>query len=344
MGHWDTLLIHIILPKVDKGSRREWEQDRTTIEEFPTLNEFIEFLTNRCAFLESVNHVNRNSQGQAQSDNRISRQTQRKNYAHSYVTSNTSSCSICSEAHKTHECNVLRDMSITDRSSEIKRKRLCFKCLKNYHGRRCNAPNCKQCKGHHHTLLPEPSDIKNANVKGMKNEHNSATNNKTQPQPVTSSKSSLQTTTVNHCSAQINTQVLLSIASVLVRDGTGNLHVCRALLDSGSQSNFITRDCAAKLNLTPRAIVTNIGGIGESVVNSSQQACAVIQSRLNKFQVKLAFIIINKITENLSTTDLDQKTLRIPLNIQLADPEYHISAGIDMLLGASVFWNLLCNR
>lgn len=57
----ESLLIHIILPKIDKGSRREWEQKRNVIEEFPTLNEFVfEFLTNRSASLESVSRVNRN--------------------------------------------------------------------------------------------------------------------------------------------------------------------------------------------------------------------------------------------------------------------------------------------
>lgn len=43
---WSTIIIYIILPKIDKGSRREWESKRSTIENFPTLTEFIDYLIN----------------------------------------------------------------------------------------------------------------------------------------------------------------------------------------------------------------------------------------------------------------------------------------------------------
>ncbi|XP_018405357.1 PREDICTED: uncharacterized protein LOC108781749, partial [Cyphomyrmex costatus] len=62
VGSWSTLLIHIILPKVDRGSRREWELKRSKMEEFPTLTEFIDFLINRSTFLEALSHANRNVQ------------------------------------------------------------------------------------------------------------------------------------------------------------------------------------------------------------------------------------------------------------------------------------------
>ncbi|XP_070153665.1 uncharacterized protein [Polyergus mexicanus] len=58
---WSTIIIHILLPKIDKGSRREWESKRSTIEQFPTLTEFIDYLINRSAFLEAVNRANQNS-------------------------------------------------------------------------------------------------------------------------------------------------------------------------------------------------------------------------------------------------------------------------------------------
>lgn len=133
VGDWGMLLIHIILPKIDKGSRREWELRRSIIEEFPTLAEFLEFLTSCSAFLESVSRVNRNSQfSSASNDNRSNTKLHHhaKNTAQAYITANALSCSICSENHKTHKCSTLRGMSAADRNSEIKRKRLCIKYLK----------------------------------------------------------------------------------------------------------------------------------------------------------------------------------------------------------------------
>jgi len=50
---WDTLLIHLITPKLDAKTKREWEFKRefTTL---PTMAEFIEFLNKRCSILETL--------------------------------------------------------------------------------------------------------------------------------------------------------------------------------------------------------------------------------------------------------------------------------------------------
>ena len=43
-------------------------------------------------------------------------------------------------------------MSAEARNTEIKKKRLCIKCLRAFHGRNCKASGCKEC---HNTLLHE---------------------------------------------------------------------------------------------------------------------------------------------------------------------------------------------
>lgn len=50
---WSTLLIHILLLKINKGFRREWKSKRSNTEEFLTLTEFIKFLNSRSTFLET---------------------------------------------------------------------------------------------------------------------------------------------------------------------------------------------------------------------------------------------------------------------------------------------------
>lgn len=65
-----TLLIHIILPEVDKCSSREWELKRASKDEFPTLAEFMEFLIGRSTFLEALSHTNRSSQSSGDSRNK----------------------------------------------------------------------------------------------------------------------------------------------------------------------------------------------------------------------------------------------------------------------------------
>ncbi|XP_070162778.1 uncharacterized protein [Polyergus mexicanus] len=306
VGNWGTLLIHIILPKIDKGSRREWELKRSSIEEFPTLTEFLEFLISRSAFLESVSRANRNPQfSSASNDNRSNSRLHNhaRNTAQAYVTANALSCSICSENHKTHECSMLRGMSPADRNSEIKRKRLCIKCLKAFHGRNCKAPSCKQYKGYHNTLLHIPSseDSQISNVKDIRSKQESksmsAVANHAQDQSSVGLILSSPSVAVNNCSTQKLLQVLLSTAVILVRDDYGALRECRALLDSGSQSNFITKRCSKLLGIKPETINTTVLGISSSAINAAQQITTTIKSRTSTFQGKLPSMIIRKITE-----------------------------------------------
>lgn len=99
---WSTIIIHILLPKIDKASRREWESKRSIIERFPTLTEFIDYLINRSAFLEAVNRANQNSQSANANHHRRDGKYipgYHKNVTQAYVTSNDSSCVICSGNH-----------------------------------------------------------------------------------------------------------------------------------------------------------------------------------------------------------------------------------------------------
>ncbi|XP_070163514.1 uncharacterized protein [Polyergus mexicanus] len=245
---------------------------------------------------------------------------------------------------------MLRGMSPADRNSEIKRKRLCIKCLKAFHGRNCKAPSCKQCKGYHNTLLHIPSseDSQVSNVKDIRSKQESksmsAVANHAQDQPSVGLILSSPSIAVNNCSTQKLPQVLLSTAVILARDDYGALRECRALLDSGSQSNFITKRCSKLLGIKPETINTTVLGISSSSINAAQQITTTIKSRTSTFQGKLPFMIIRKITESLPTVELDKGNLQIPYDVQLADPQYHIPAEIDILLGASIFWELLRSR
>ncbi|XP_050305074.1 uncharacterized protein LOC126742475 [Anthonomus grandis grandis] len=93
------------------------------------------------------------------------------------------------------------------------------------------------------------------------------------------------------------------------------MHEVRALLDSGSQSNFITTDLAAFLNL-------NIKELSVSVID-------------------LNCVVLDKITNALPTLSVDKEKLKIPSNIVLADSFFNIPSKIDILIGAEVFYELL---
>ena len=66
-------------------------------------------------------------------------------------------------------------------------------------------------------------------------------------------------TSLSHVSFSQNKQVLLATAIINISDDRGKIVSCRALLDSGFQSCFITRDCVKKLALKMHKINNNSG-------------------------------------------------------------------------------------
>jgi hypothetical protein len=60
------------------------------------------------------------------------------------------------------------------------------------------------------------------------------------------------------------TCVLLATAQIMVKDCKGNSHTCRALLDRGSQSNFITESSVRRLGLEQTRDQVPITGINNA--------------------------------------------------------------------------------
>lgn len=243
---------------------------------------------------------------------------------------------------KLHECNTFFNMSAENQNAEIKKRKLCTKCLKDFYGRNCKAPNCKECHGYHNTLLHKfksiSEAISNDNVKSKSNEPSTAASQK----DVATNKNA--NATLAHCSVKGTPQVLLSTVIVLVRDADGAAHECRALFNSGAQFNFITCDFNKKLNLRQKSINMAINGIGNTPVKIAQQKVhATIKSQINSFKVKLPFLIVDKITEPLPIYKINKVNVNIPDKIVLADSTWNIPSNIHMLIGADVFWDLMCS-
>ncbi|XP_018576158.1 uncharacterized protein LOC108914762 [Anoplophora glabripennis] len=68
----------------------------------------------------------------------------------------------------------------------------------------------------------------------------------------------------------------------------------------------------------------------------------IIKSMHNAYQKEISLLIINHITDNIPFISFDDTNLNIPENITLADPTFNSSSQIDLLIGASMFWELLC--
>ncbi|XP_066150297.1 uncharacterized protein [Euwallacea fornicatus] len=136
--------------------------------------------------------------------------------------------------------------------------------------------------------------------------------------------------------------VILGTTIVQVYDRDGAIHECRALLDSGSQINFITQEFCNKLRLITTSTDTTISGIDESTIRLSHKAILKLQARGTGFKTTITCLITPRITDNMPNIKIDRNLIEIPAGIELADPVFDDSRPIDHLIGAGLFWDLLC--
>lgn len=340
LGHpvdmWDTLLIQILIPKLDNVTRREWEQFEIQ-GDYPTTRELLTFLKKRCELLEAVNqsytpkHYN-DHQNQIVNINKRNKTLEPKR-VNTYFSSTESVCVFCKGSHIIYNCGDFLKLGSQNRMSEVKKRGLCFNCLrKNHMLKDCRAITCRKCSRKHHTLLHlesvEPSRDRDHNLSSPENTEN------TQSYQVTCHSSF----TTPHVSAQ----VLLATVMVSVRDERGKLHLCRAILDCGSQSNFVSEELCHRLNIRKENANLVVTGISNNLADIRYKALIEVRSNHNDFKTTVPCLVLKRITDTLPSYSFNLDNLNIPVNIQLADPNFNKSGNIDLLLGASLFWQLLC--
>lgn len=109
----------------------------------------------------------------------------------------------------------------------------------------------------------------------------------------------LHITLASHDDTGETGQVLLATAEIYILDAKKQPVKCRALLDSASQSNFLTTELFNRLNLEVIRINTSVTGINQTKCNISHKTKARIESRNHSYKAYLEFLVLNKITSNL---------------------------------------------
>ncbi|XP_050312876.1 uncharacterized protein LOC126747939 [Anthonomus grandis grandis] len=152
---------------------------------------------------------------------------------------------------------------------------------------------------------------------------------------------SLRSVPSAHCANKEDSEILLSTAKVLVFDCNGKSHEVRALLDCGSQSNFISSELASQLKLKVEEVNLSVISVNSSVTKCNETLEVKVQSQFTEFSMNLKVFVLNKITNNLPLRFVNRNNLKIPCNLFLADPTFNVPGAIDLLLGVNVFYDLL---
>lgn len=318
-GLGETLIIHMMSDKLDKVTRREWEEHKNNLDAFPHLKDYIKFLSNRADLLESLN----NNKNTTNTQN-IKENNKTKSYLTTTKTKQNNSdnvkCPMCSQNHFLFSCQSFRNLEVEARIKKASESNVCLNCLRPGHSvKRCNLSHCKYCKVKHNTLL-----------------HRESTTEKP-----TGDNIALSSNVVLPCSDNNQVHILLSTALAKVTDVNGELHTARILLDNGSTSNFITQELCGKLGLVRQSTSSTVSGINGQVSSTSETCSLHLQSCDGSYQAKVSCFVMPKITQSLPGSYVDKRYITIPPGIQLADPSFNIPSAINILVGAEVFWDVL---
>jgi len=134
---------------------------------------------------------------------------------------------------------------------------------------------------------------------------------------------------------------LPATAIVEVRNKSGQYVPCRALLDSGSQSHFITERYAQRLRLPRTQTHTSIQGISNVNTSTGHSVSIHLRSRHTDWHTTLDCAILPNITGMTPATKLHTTDWKIPTDIKLADEHFYQPGNIDLLLGVDLFYEMI---
>ncbi|XP_055918732.1 uncharacterized protein LOC129950839 [Eupeodes corollae] len=141
-----------------------------------------------------------------------------------------------------------------------------------------------------------------------------------------------------HASRLHGTQILLATAVVRVKSGDGRFADLRALIDPGSDATFISESAARLLNLPRHPTSVKVSGLGKVSNGTSQNYVDIMfSSKHSRFEGSTKAFIFKSLTGLLPAHKMIHNTWEHLTDLQLADPNFHIPAPIDILFGSDVY-------
>ncbi|GFV67703.1 integrase catalytic domain-containing protein [Trichonephila clavipes] len=134
--------------------------------------------------------------------------------------------------------------------------------------------------------------------------------------------------------------VFLSTVRALVKNKYSQWVEVRCLLDVGSQSCLCTRACAEKLQLKMEKINTVVSCVNDASMVVKNCVKTSVANKAKTFESELMLLLVNKITDLIPNKVIDVN-VNVSEFVSLADDKFNIPDGIDMLLGAEIFYELL---
>lgn len=324
--HWDDWVVYLVTSKFDAETRKIWEQAHCGGAEFPTWEILETFIENRVRALNAIDSLRQPLSASVRVP-----QPARNVRAHAVTEEWKTECPACSESHAIYLCHPFRQRSVPDRRALVSLKRLCFICLSSTHlSTNCRSNRaCRFCNQGHNSLLHEEIFTEQPITPTNSTEEHSTTD-----RPTTSTSSMVGLTP---------SKVMLRSAIVLVRAKNGTMHEFRALLDSCSESSFISEYAVQILKLQKEQADFDMCGIGDSACGrATSSVTAIVKSRLNDFVMPVQALVISSVSRIRGLPLHENREWPHLSGLALADPNYKHPDRVDLLIGSEKYgWCLL---
>ncbi|XP_062542067.1 uncharacterized protein LOC134210059 [Armigeres subalbatus] len=333
----DLLLVEIMCSRLDPTTRRCWEENSATKEQ-DKVKDLIDFLQTRIKILGSLPLK---PSEKRETPKMPSRKPSLTRSSHNAVYSTGLRCLACSESHLLFQCPAFQRMSVSSRDKLLRSHSLCRNCFRRGHqANECTSKYvCRSCKGKHHTLVCFHSE--NTSRRGASADRPSTSSAQFSSE---TNSNAVDTTVSSNMAINHSAPVLLATAIVLVEDDEGVAFPTRALLDSGSECNFMAERLCQKMKIKRKRSNIDVVGIGQSNMKVRHRVQAKIKSRVSPFSQSMEFLILPTVTSNLPTTSVRRADWKIPEGVELADPSFFESAAVDLVIGIQHFFDLIKSR
>ncbi|XP_073841412.1 uncharacterized protein [Musca autumnalis] len=247
---WSPMLLHLLSRKLDRSTYSQYERSIVNPRELQQVSQFLEFLETRFQSMEAMGQKEKTS---PKSCATVASANQGDNM-----------CTLCKNGtHKLYHCQSFLKMTPPERLSFTQKQKRCVNCLKAGHSsKQCTTRCCTKCNKKHNTLLHLERKQGSTNKQDSSTTLSAGTGTKP-----AGGVASVNTESCNNQEAtalaaankeQISSYVVLSTAVVKIKVDEAEVE-CRALLDSGSQVNFITERLPSQfINIEDWSIPKNL--------------------------------------------------------------------------------------
>jgi len=83
-----------------------------------------------------------------------------------------------------------------------------------------------------------------------------------------------------------------------------------------------------------------MSGVNGTATTSTKVSRIRLQSRISPYTAFIDCVVADKVTDRIPAFTMKRTSFDIPRNIRLADPQFHVSSDIDLLIGAELFWDI----